>query len=159
MVPCNTCASGELVPRRKYRSSVVVVLIGYLLLVPSLAGLVFGTMGLLEPRSTPESRASADWNAIQHLLQGWEVPARVIDAVHSLEDCAPEELAALSEEQRETVAAARRSWSVRRKGAGGSCLGDPWLLLVLMSLTGAILGWCCVLKKTVFQCVACRSTE
>jgi hypothetical protein len=159
MIPCETCASGNLVQRRRYRSSVVVVLIGYLLLVPSLLGVAFGTLGVIERESTAESSASSARNETLHVLQAAEIPSRVIHSVLSLEDCDAGDLAALSDEQRETVGAARRYWSARKRGTPVSCSGDPWLLMAVMSLTGGILGSCCLLKKTVLQCMTCAAVQ
>ena len=43
---CQTCNSGQLIPRRRYRMSGIVVFIGYLLLIPSIIGIAISVLML-----------------------------------------------------------------------------------------------------------------
>jgi len=53
-IPCKTCEAGQLKKRKRYRMSGVVVLIGYIILIPSLLGIAGATMGVVATGSATE---------------------------------------------------------------------------------------------------------
>ena len=57
-IRCKVCDAGTLLQRKKYRMSGPVVAIGYILLVPSILGILISVMSFARPSSVPHGAGS-----------------------------------------------------------------------------------------------------
>jgi hypothetical protein len=69
-ITCKTCDQGQLILRKKYRMSGPVVLIGYILLVPSILGVIISIVSFVGVSSTP-SNGGTDAAAVTGLVGGF----------------------------------------------------------------------------------------
>lgn len=156
-IPCKTCEAGQLRKRKRYRMSGVVVLIGYILLIPSLMGIAFATMGIVATSSATEQVSGSMKRDVEAKLRTAGVPPAIIQSVVEQHVGSQSDLGELAEPQRQAVQQAKLELAARRVGAGaGAALaGGASLLLGVFSLVGGLLGWLLVMKKSVLQCNGC----
>lgn len=158
---CRTCDVGQLERMKLHRLSGPAVIIGYLLLIPSilaillmLAFLVFSIWGYSlndEPILPDETREE---------LRAAGVPSRMIEALDRGEEIPEEEVQALTPEQRAQVEPVNRF-----VGSFGATTGMMATCGTGLSITGIViffisglLGWILVMKRTVLVCNSCRAT-
>src|SRR5215831_6396487 len=143
---CRTCGQGALVRRKTFRMSGPVVVIGFILLIPSVLGMLVGILtlvgvGMNIPYMTPETRAS---------LEAQQVPEPVIAQV-----------AALTPQQRTAVRNAQSlvsgPWPGKAKARPGAFVvaGGLCLFVIVMSFVGGLFGWLLIMRKRVLQCTRC----
>jgi hypothetical protein len=156
-IPCKTCEAGQLKKRNRYRMSGVVVLIGYIILIPSLLGIAGATMGVVATGSATEQISGSLEREAQAKLRAAGVPATVVEQVASRHPVQQAELTQLTEPQRQAVQQAKLELAAGTVGAGaGAALaGGASVLFGVFSLVGGLLGWLLVMKKTVLQCNGC----
>src|SRR3989454_5561614 len=77
-IKCKTCDSGTLVQRKKYRMSGVVVLIGYILVIPSILGILVGAIGIVGSGSAGTSSHQASRTRVESELRAANVPVTII---------------------------------------------------------------------------------
>src|SRR5713101_1497064 len=77
-IKCKTCDSGTLVRRKKYRMSGIVVLIGYILVIPSILGILIGVIGIVGSGSAGTSTKQASRTRVESELRAANVPVIVI---------------------------------------------------------------------------------
>ena len=156
-IKCKTCDTGELTKHKRYRMSGVVVLIGYILLIPSVIGMLVGVVGMASTSAAAEtSFETIEQEAMTRLTDGGLKQA-VADRVARGETLAASQLESLSPEQRSLVESVETSVLASKAGAGvgvGLAGGFSAVALV-MSLVGGLLGWLLVMKKKVLQCNSC----
>ena len=159
-VSCKTCDSGVMARKRVHRMSAPVVVIGYILLVPSFVGIA-GSVGIFVLSllaagdvPSPSSATVADLRAkgvpreiISELSRG-EIPS-----AKSKEGLSLEQRGAISKAQLEIVDKQRRTNAVSIIGCGTTLAA----MLGIASLVGGLLGWLLIMKRTILQCDRCAA--
>jgi hypothetical protein len=157
MIRCKTCDTGELLRKKKYRMSGIVVFIGYVLLMPSVLGMLIGAITLFATGSGTGAALDSIRSEAQEKLENARVPPTITTRVLEPQLLTEADLASLTPTQRETIDDIAREIAARRIGAGigAATIGGASLLIFVMSLVGGLLGWLLVMKKKVLQCTSC----
>lgn len=153
---CRICDSGALRLRKKFRMSLPVVLIGIMFLIPSVFGVLLGTVSLV---STVVIGVQATRNAeteVRQILRNAQVPAHVADKVVAMEQLSREERNALNGRQRDAVMRAESRYM--GTALGSAMTGGFSLAIIIGSFTGGLLGWLLIMRKKVLQCTHCDAT-
>jgi hypothetical protein len=150
--------------KRVYRMSGPSVVIGFILLVPSILGMLFGgvtfLMAAIGGAATADRKMSAgDIQSIRHDLTVAQVPEDIIADVCAEKQVSETrlDLARLNSSQRLAVHAAELKISTA-KGAPAlaACCGGGFSVMIMIgSFVGGLLGWLLVMRKTVLQCLRC----
>ena len=158
-IKCKTCDRGTLVKRKKYRMSGIVVLIGYILVIPSIIGILFGVAGIIGSGSAGTSSSQASRTRVQADLQAASVPSTVIAKVvrTPARSLAVSDTAPLNGMQRAAVRSASLSLAASEVGTtvGVGLVAGFSIFVVIASLVGGLLGYLLIMKKSVLQCDAC----
>ena len=135
------------------------VVIGYLLLIPSILGMLIGGLGLFASGATAGSSGSAIDSAARKRLTEAGVSAPVIERVLSGTYVSPSSLEGVSSQQQMVISDTQLSVSAGKLGAGaGSFIaGGLSIGIIVMSFIGGLLGWLLVMKKWVLQCNRCSA--
>ena len=160
-VACSVCNQGSLVRKKVYRMSGIVAFIGYILLMPSLLGVLICAIGVVGAvvggSRVDEARNATDSMAGEMRAKG--VPDGIIAKLRNGETVTDGEMAKLTVDQRrevETVQAA----TTFAKGAGvaGAAIGvGLFIFLGIVCLVSGLIGWLLVMKKWVLQCTNCKA--
>lgn len=166
-LPCQTCGQGVLVKRKKYRLSTPVVVIGYILLIPSVLGMLFGVFGILMTGSTVTQTSSQVSASIEREarkeLEAQAIPEQIITEIITSKPISDAEMSSLNPQQVSTIEATKLSFSSRKTGAGagsviaGGILGSFFIVVIVMSFIGGLLGWLLIMKRKVLQCAYCEA--
>lgn len=135
------------------------VVIGYLLLIPSILGMLIGGLGLFATGATASSSAAAiDSEARQRLTEAG-IATPVIEKVLSGSHISPSSIDGVSSEQQMVITDTQLSVNAVKLGAGaGSFIaGGLSIIIILVSFIGGLLGWLLVMKKWVLQCNRCSA--
>ena len=160
-IKCKTCDSGTLVRRKKYRMSSVVVLIGYILVIPSVLGILFGVIGLVGSGSAGSSGMQKNRTRVEAELRTASVPQAVIDKLNtSPNGLAVADTARLTGRQRSAIRDASLTLVASDAGTaiGTGLVAGASLFIMIASLVGGLLGWILIMKKRVLQCDRCGAT-
>lgn len=156
-IKCKTCEGGSLIRRKKYRMSGAVVVIGYILLIPSILGillsvLMFGSLQVAGSETMDTVRAS-----VEESLREAGVPDDIIARVASGQDLTAADSSVLTAYQLATVAGAELGRAAGSAGAGlGVAVGAGIAVVIgVASLVGGLLGWLLVMRKRVLECDNC----
>ncbi len=159
MIPCNTCGTGELKRKKKYRMSPVVVLIGYIILLPSILGMAIGGLtlaatGEVTVEAIEETRVDAE-----NRLQRAGIPPALITKVVDSQAITAADRAGLSQEQLRILDEVDLQVVASNAGTGigAAMAGGFSVFLILSSFVGGLLGWLLVMKKKVLQCTSCQA--
>lgn len=156
-IGCQTCNAGELVRRRRYRMSMPVVAIGYILLIPCVIGILVAVLFLVASGGAAKAGfESVDRRAEERLVAAG-LPRDVIDATVAGRSITDAQRAALSNDQRRALDDTLLMVASEKLGtAGGATLaGGTSVCLGISSFIGGLLGWLLVMKKKVLQCNTC----
>jgi hypothetical protein len=129
-----------------------VVVIGFILLIPSVLGMLFGILTLVGivaahsqiPSMNPETRTR---------LEAQQVPESVITQVAASKPIEEAQLTVLTPQQQTAVRDAQLSVSARK--AAPVVAGGVFLFVIVMSFVGGLLGWLLIMRKRVLQCTRC----
>src|SRR5439155_18948024 len=145
------CDAGTLIRRTKYRMSGVVVMIGYILLIPSLLGVAVSILLFFGSTSATKTTVENIRAGARSNLRGAVVPETVVEKVVQAQQISEQELLALTEFQRETVRQeqARMTGGTIGAGIGGAMGGGISLCSGISCFVGGLLGWLLVMKKKV----------
>ena len=159
VLSCQTCGQGALVKRKKYRMSVPVVLIGYILLIPCVLGMLFGVLMLFATGSAGTAVSAAADKATRMRLEEQAIPEPIIEKVVSFKPITADERSTLTPEQKSLVDEAKLSLSAGKVGAGAGAVigGGLSIFLIISCFVGGLLGWLLVMKKKVLQCNQCSA--
>lgn len=138
----------------------VVVLIGYIILIPSILGILGGGfMCVAAGAGTTGSIVLIESEARTDLLAAG-IPEDLANKVIEMEPVTEADRASLSAEQLQVVDQVNIDVVAGTAGAGlgGALAGGASFFLMVSSLVGGLLGWLLVMKKKVLQCVACGAT-
>ena len=156
-VICGTCHIGHLIKCKQYRMSTPVVIIGYILLVPSILGIITGIVAFILTSTSVADVTSALNQTSSQILTNAGVPKDIIDTVNSGTTLSPDQLAKLTPQQKQAVDSATIGKSAVCCGLGivASLAGFGALGAALISFIGGLLGWILIMKKRVLQCHKC----
>jgi preprotein translocase subunit SecF len=150
--------------KRAYRMSGPAVVIGYILLIPSILGILFGgltfLMAAIGGAATANKTASnAEVQSIRNDLAAQNIPDDIIADVCAEKHVSEPRmsLARLNPNQELAVRAAELKISTA-KGApalAACCGGTFSVIIIIGSFVGGLLGWLLVMRKTVLQCFRC----
>ena len=143
MATCQTCNSGELESQRVYRLEGPAVTIGYVLLVPSILGILAAiAIGVGSWVASAGALSTEATKGVRAERYAEDFPPDVADALLSGEEISEERLLELTEEQRAQVQAERLAGAMMATGeaAGAGCLG---VMGTMMSLVIGVFspGW------------------
>jgi len=146
-----------MVRKTKYRMSGCVVFIGYILLIPSVLGMLVGGLALAGVFGAASQMPQAIRDEVSKELRAASVPESIVAQVQEGKTVPESELEGLPPEQREAVKKAEMDASASMAGAGvGAVLAGGMAIFVFVSsLVGGLLGWLLVMKKKILQCTNC----
>lgn len=157
---CKTCDSGLLRPTKRYRMSSPVVAIGYIILVPSLLGILFSVLLLVSVGHTG-STLNADMRERSATeMRNVGVAEPIVQKVISSEELTTAERATLTTAQTEEIGSAKSIMQGSQLGTGAGTVigGGISIFFGIVSFVGGLLGWLLVMKKKVLQCTKCGVT-
>jgi hypothetical protein len=156
---CRTCGQGTLVRARQHRMSGPAVVIGYILLIPSLLGMLIGFLVLLGTCTASTKVSATIEKEARTSLEAQKLPESIITEVIAGQTPSEAELAALTPAQRSAVDSVKLSLSASKVGAGAGTVvaGGVSLVIIITSFVGGLLGWLLVMKKTVLRCTHCQA--
>ena len=156
---CPTCQKGLLALKKKYRMSTPVVIIGWLLLIPSFLGMLMGLLGLFATGSAATTTSTSIEKDARTRLEAAKLPAPITDRIIAGQAITAEEKSGLTDSQRSAVSAAVLSLNAQKAGAGiaTAAVGGLSIGIIVMSFVGGLLGWLLVMKKKVLQCPLCAA--
>jgi hypothetical protein len=159
-ISCKVCDAGRLFPQKVHRMSGPAVTIGYILLIPSLIGLLV-SFGFLILSWTAAAQVATTINeTTARELRGANVPEEFIRQLKEGKVVSQSELSALTTEKRRAVEAANLQIAGSLAGAGcaGACGTGLAGVGAVISFVGGLVGWLLVMKKRVLTCNACGAT-
>jgi hypothetical protein len=148
-----------MVLKKKSRMSAPVVIIGWLLLIPSFLGILGGIIGLVAMGGGVSVATTTANNEAKTRLESAKIPTPIIDKVIAGTPVTDTEKNALTSDQQQSLADATTSINASRVGAGiGMAAGGTVsIAIIVVSFIGGLLGWLLVMKKKVLQCPACST--
>ena len=156
---CQVCYRGTLAKKKKYRMSTPVVIIGYLLLTPSVLCMLASFFLFLRFGASIGSVSAAVEYAVRREMLAASVPVDIMEAVMSTRSVALEALPALTEAQQSAVRNAQTSlsMSVSSNAASNETLLTGGLLLAafVFAFVGGLAGWLLIMEKQVLECDHC----
>jgi hypothetical protein len=168
-IPCKICDRGSLLDRRIHRMSGPAVVIGYILLIPSLAAIAFCALFFIVLLFQPSQRYISARQAAIYEMRENSVPEEVITQVlaHPLRDPAdyildpgiPMVQYSWVKDATEKI----RSGSPLPLQEGndalvGRRLGEGFFIMLgIGAFVGGLLGWLLVMKKRVLLCSFCNA--
>ena len=157
-VSCKTCDSGTMYLRKRYRMSGPVVVIGYIILIPSVLGIALSAIGLLGSGGAASITFETMKDNTRTTLSEKGIPNSIINKIIAFESVSPVELEALTYEQKQEVGVARLLLTSGTAGAGlgGLAAGGSFLCVGISSFVGGLLGWLLIMKKKILQCSSCK---
>jgi hypothetical protein len=137
----------------------VVALIGYVILVPSVLGIISGIMIVVGSLGAGGAMPEAADDEFRTALTDAQFPPEL------LEDAVANELSkadkdSLTVPQRSALDSAETGRAAFQLGAGaGAAIGfGLGIAIVIGSFVGGLLGWLLILKKKILQCGSCQAT-
>ena len=158
-ISCKTCDAGAMHPKKLHRMSGPTVVIGYLLLIPSVLGIclaglfaavtIFATPGVMEQTTILQREKLVDTNLDEKLVdQAMNgTPLSEQDREH-LDD---EQISALNDASLSLAATQIGS------GIGAATVIGMAGLIALLSFVGGLIGWILTMRKRVLQCSSCKA--
>ena|SRR2546425_1219576 len=160
-IKCKTCDRGTLVRRKKYRMSGVVVLIGYILVIPSIIGILIGVVGIVGAGSAGTSSNQTSRTRVESQLLAANVPVPVIAKLkdHAM-TLSVSDTVGLNVKQRAAIRTASLTLVASDAGTtiGVGIAAGFSIFMIIASLVGGLLGYLLIMKKSVLQCDICGAT-
>jgi hypothetical protein len=149
-----------LIKRKKFRMSGPVVAIGFIVLIPSALGMLFGVLMLGITHSANKSTSASSEREIRAQLVAQNVPEPIISEVVSGKSVSDNQLVPLTYQQQATVrhAEAARLGQKIGGGAATAVFGGFSIFVIVASFVGGLLGWLLIMRKRVLQCARCGAT-
>jgi hypothetical protein len=134
-----------------------VVAIGFILLIPSVLGVLFGILMLFATGAASSQTSASNERDIRARLVAHDVPEPIIAEVIAGKPVGNAELVSLSPQQQSAIHDAQLSVSAQKVGAGAATViaGGFSLFIVVASFVGGLLGWLLIMRKRVLKCVRC----
>jgi hypothetical protein len=156
---CKTCDVGLLRLEKRYRMSTPFVAIGYILLVPSILGIIFSLLvvfmtGLGGSRVGSASRDIAATN-----LRQAGVAEPIVQKVIASQQITAEDDATLTPAEKGAIQKAESSITAQETAAGAATVlgGGIGIFFAVVSFICGLLGWLLVMKKKVLFCSNCSA--
>jgi len=156
---CQVCNDGQLKKKKKYRMSGPVVTIGYILLIPSILGMMFGFFMMFATGSATVDVNDGIKTEIRNELTNHNIPNQIIDKVINRTPLTEDDKTLLNNDQQRAINDAKLSYGAGQLGAGaGTALaGGLSIFMIISSFVGGLLGWLLIMKKKVLQCINCNA--
>lgn len=156
---CQTCGQGSLTKKKKYRMSMPVVVIGYLLLIPCIIGMLVGIVGLFGTGAAVSEVAEGINQDSRAKLEAAQIPTAVIDDIADDGTVSDSDISGLTTAQKTVVsdAALERGAQLVGAGLGAAATGGISIAAIIFSFIGGLLGWLLIMKKKVLQCNSCSA--
>jgi hypothetical protein len=135
------------------------VVIGFVLLVPSILGILFGgvtfVISIVGGGQAPKLATHSD--SIRTELASQHVPDPIIDDVVAGRHVEENRLSLLDASQQLAVRTAELNVSTAKAVPGlAACCGGTFSVVIMIgSFVGGLLGWLLVMRKSVLQCTRC----
>jgi hypothetical protein len=158
-IVCRTCGAGHLISCKRFRMSGPVVAIGFILLIPSVLGVIFCVaMFFLSGGATTATFAAQKQDAHDEMVRA-SIPADDINAIENLQPLTPMQSQGLTTDQKRATDDATLKLTAGRVGAGlaGVFAGGASICLGVSCFVGGLLGWLLVMRKRVLQCQNCSA--
>lgn len=154
---CKVCNEGSLKAKKKYRLSGPAIVIGYILLIPSVLGMLFGLLMLFCTGSATSETSKTTQQEIKKQLAASNIPKQIVEKVINHETLNRDEKESLTQKQRTALADANLSYSAATigTGAGAALAGGFSIFMIVASFVGGLIGWLLTMKKKVLQCLNC----
>ncbi|MBX3364600.1 MAG: hypothetical protein KF866_07525 [Phycisphaeraceae bacterium] len=152
-IKCKICDEGQLVRRRKHRLSGPAVLVGYILVIPSVIGIAIGVLLMLLGGVSSVSSANVD--NLRRELRSANIPINIVDKIAAGTDLTRAEKRSLSAQQIRVIDDAIAKHNTTILAAG---IAPPLGLgIAISSLVGGTLGYLLIMKKHVLRCAYCSA--
>lgn len=157
MIRCKTCDTGELLKRKKYRMSGIVVFIGYILLVPSVLGILVGGIMLVATGAGTGAAMDSIQSKAQSKLKEAGISRVITTKILDSQPLSEADRTGLNYSQRQVVDKVKLEISAGTVGAGlgVTMAGGVSVFVMISSLVGGLLGWLLIMKMKVLQCTHC----
>jgi len=154
---CKVCEKGSMQRKKAHRMSGPTVVIGYIFLIPSVLGMLFGLLFVFGSGVGAAESSSTLKETTQKQLAAVNIPQPLIQKVMDRNPISAQDKAGLTQQQQSVLAEANRAYGVGKVGAGaGAALGVGFgLFLMFSSFVGGLLGWILTMKKKILQCGSC----
>lgn len=159
---CKVCEKGNLVKIKKYRLSGPAVVIGYIILIPSICGMLLGLFILLGAGLLGGAAATTTPDTVRPTitaeLQKVNVPDDIIEKVINNQNI-DEDRKKLTPKQLMAIDTMKISLTATKVGAGAGAVvaGGFAIFFIVASFVSGLVGWLLVMKKKVLQCSACSA--
>lgn len=159
-IRCRVCDQGVLSTQKVYRLSGPAVTIGYILLIPSLLGILLSVAFLV---LSWVGAASVTHELSSYALEELEqsgVPATIQSRLKAGTPATEAEIAALTPEQQNAVRSANSSLAASQAGSGcaAACGTGMAAIGAVTSFVFGLIGWLLIMKKRVLRCNQCGAT-
>lgn len=154
---CRICNSGALQPKKVFRLSGPAVVIGYLLLIPSIIGILAGIGGVISASSVGSGIGDAFKNEHRARLLEAGIPIDIAEKAIEDRPLSETDRSVLTGVQIATIDGTARQIKGGQAGAGVAsfAIGGIALGVAVASLIGGLIGWLLVMKKRVLKCSYC----
>lgn len=158
-VPCQICGQGIMTRKRVFRMSTPVVVIGFVLLVPSILGILFGGLmfaaAMVGSSETKASDLEISMARMRLITNG--VPNDIIEDVAVEKQIGELRLSRLTLAQRSAVREAELKIKSSKLGSGAAtaCGVGFSFMMIIGAFVGGLLGWLLIMRKSVLQCSRC----
>jgi hypothetical protein len=156
-VKCKTCDVGVMSRKSVHRLSWPVVAIGYVFVVPSLLGMLFGCLLLVVGRVEASSASEATRERLTLDLRNAGLTEPVISDVVNGNEVDTDALPTY--DQQFAVLEAQESLVATNAGGGVGALMSFGVAIVMFigSFVGGLLGYLLIMKKRILQCSNCEA--
>lgn len=157
-IKCKTCDVGTMVRQKKYRMSGIVVAIGYILVIPSVLGMLFGVVGLIGSGMAGSGGMQGSRTRAQSDLRAANVPAAVIAKLTTNHQAlVASDTAHLPSRQRAAIREVSLTLAASDAGTavGAGLAAGFSIFVIIASLVSGLLGYLLIMKKSVLQCDRC----
>jgi len=163
-VLCKVCDGGVMQKKKTHRLGPVVAVIGYIFLIPSFIGMLFGLLALVGAVLSffmpvdEDVQESLRAEGVEELkLAG--LPQGIIDKFASGQEVSSGEKNALPDVQRQALVVSEFTVNGSAEKLIGGTLGSVFgTIMVVLSFVGGLFGWLLVMKKKILQCSMCSAT-
>lgn len=137
-----------------------VVAIGYILLIPSILGILFGILMIFATGSVASETSTEIKREVRAQLMAADIPSEISEKVVAGAALTEGELSRLTGRQTRIVSDARLTYNASQIGAGaGTALAGGFSIFVIVSsFVGGLLGWLLIMKKKILECINCNAT-
>jgi hypothetical protein len=134
-----------------------VVAIGFVLLVPSIIGMLVGISMLIGAVVGGSQASATTERETRTRLAALHIPEPIVADVVGDRPVDDSRLSGLTVQQVTAVHDAQLSMSTAKigKGAGAACGCGFSALIIVGSFVGGLIGWLLVMRKQVLQCARC----